>query len=145
MTSLLEHSDTQVTEHIFLPKKWSLKHYFYLLLMVTWVHWIKSHQKVKNRLNHFVGCASLCYKSEVILPAIMLHVDRKICNLLFRTCTWLYYTYFLVQGYSSLCKNTVTASFQKWNEKVSFSVSKVKFSIFCDRWSSFSRFDYKGA
>ena len=26
---------------------------------------------------HFVGCASLCYKSEVILYAIMLHVDRK--------------------------------------------------------------------
>ena len=31
MTSLLEHSDAQVTEHIiFLPQKRFLKHYFYL-------------------------------------------------------------------------------------------------------------------
>ena len=42
------------------------------------------------------------------------------------------YTYFLIQGYISLCKNTVEASFQKWNEKLSFSVSKAKFSTFFD-------------
>ena len=63
----------------------------------------------------------------------MLHVDRKkLQAVISHLHMVILYTYFLVQGYISLCKNTVAASFQKWNEKVSFSVSKVKFSIFYD-------------